>query len=68
MIEIQVFDGILRCLFTDMVMLDWSDINFAELSTAKLATLIFGNCTNSPKLKVTAFDTVQMAVFDFSSN
>ena len=36
MIEIQVFDGILRCLFTDMVMLDWSDI--AELSTAKLAT------------------------------
>ena len=38
MIEIQVFDGILRCLCTDMVMLDWSDI--AELSTAKLATFI----------------------------
>ena len=36
MIEIQVFDGIFSCLFSDMDMVDWSDI--AELSTAKLAT------------------------------
>ena len=76
MIEVQVFDGILRCLFTDMVMLDWSDI--AELSTAKLATYTvlgvlrfdfwkisaIGNCTNSPKSKVTASGIVQMVVFD----